>query len=92
MANGTPNNASVSVLASALIDRAERRGLVARDRNPHDARAVDVYLTLAGQELIQRLFVEGRRALVSAIGWLPPEQREQLIEPLDTIIEPGNDQ
>jgi DNA-binding MarR family transcriptional regulator len=77
---------------SGLIDRAERRGLVARDRNPHDARAVDVYLTPAGQELIQRLFVEGRRALAPAIGRLPPEQREQLIGLLDTVLEPGNDQ
>ncbi|MEU4557132.1 MarR family transcriptional regulator [Actinoplanes sp. NPDC023936] len=77
---------------SGLIDRAERRGLVARDRNPHDARAVDVYLTPAGQELIQRLFAEGRRALAPAIGRLPPEQREQLIGLLDTVLEPGNDQ
>src|SRR3954462_12191316 len=33
---------------SGLIDRAERRDLVARDRNPHDGRAVDVFLTPAG--------------------------------------------
>ncbi|GIF13057.1 MarR family winged helix-turn-helix transcriptional regulator [Actinoplanes teichomyceticus] len=77
---------------SGLIDRAERRGLLARDKNPHDGRAVDVYLTPAGQELTQRLFVEGRRALAPAIGRLRPEQREQLIGLLDTILEPGNDQ
>ncbi len=77
---------------SGLIDRAERRGLLARDKNPHDGRAVDVYLTPAGQELTQRLVVEGRRALAPAIGRLRPEQREQLIGLLDTILEPGNNQ
>lgn len=30
---------------SGLVDRAERRGLVARDKNPQDRRVVDVFLT-----------------------------------------------
>ena len=77
---------------SGLLDRAERRGLVARGKNPHDGRAVDVYLTPAGHELTQRLFADGRRTLAPAIGRLRPEQREQLIGLLDTILEPGNDQ
>lgn len=70
---------------SGLIDRAERRGLLARAKNPHDARAVDVYLTPAGEELIQRLVVEGRRALAPAIGRLRREQREQLTELLEIV-------
>lgn len=77
---------------SGLIDRAERRGLLARDKNPHDGRAVDVYLTPAGQKLTQRLVAEGRRALAPAISRLGPEEREQLITLLETILEPGNDQ
>lgn len=77
---------------SGLIDRAERRGLLARDRNPHDGRVVEVYLTPAGQELTQRLVVEGRRALAPTIGRLRPEEREQLVRLLDTILEPGKDQ
>jgi len=77
---------------SGLIDRAERRGLLARGRSPHDGRAVEVYLTPAGHELTQRLFVEGRRTLAPAIDRLRPDQREQLIDLLDTILEPGNDQ
>src|SRR5687768_12506400 len=74
---------------SGLIDRAERRGLLARGKNPHDGRAVDVYLTPAGHELIQRLFIEGRRTLAPTIGRLRPEQREQLTGLLDTILEPA---
>jgi hypothetical protein len=36
--------------------------------------------------------VEGRRALAPAIGRPPSEQREQLIELLDPILERGNNQ
>ncbi|GAA0516885.1 hypothetical protein Ade02nite_84960 [Paractinoplanes deccanensis] len=48
---------------SGLIDRAERRGLLARDKNPHDRRAVDVFLTPAGHELTERLYAQVREAL-----------------------------
>jgi DNA-binding MarR family transcriptional regulator len=74
---------------SGLIDRAERRGLLARGRNPNDGRAVDVFLTPAGHELTQRLFIEGRRTLAPAIGRLRPEQREQLHELLEILLEPA---
>ncbi|GLW29330.1 MarR family winged helix-turn-helix transcriptional regulator [Actinoplanes regularis] len=73
---------------SGLIDRAERRGLLARDRNPHDGRAVDVFLTPAGQELTQRLDVEIRRALVPQLDRLQSEQREQLLGLLASLLDP----
>ncbi|GIE85703.1 MarR family winged helix-turn-helix transcriptional regulator [Actinoplanes regularis] len=73
---------------SGLIDRAERRGLLARDRNPHDGRAVDVFLTPAGQELTQRLDVEIRRALVPQLDRLQSEQREQLLGLLAPLLDP----
>lgn len=76
---------------SGLIDRAERRGLLARGRTSSDRRAVEVYLTAAGHELTQRLFIEARHALTPALGRLRPEQREQLIELLDVILERGID-
>src|SRR6478735_6130123 len=40
---------------SGLVDRAEKRGLLARAPNPDDGRAVDVYLTVAGARLAERL-------------------------------------
>src|SRR3954466_5514393 len=52
---------------SGLIDRAERRGLLARDKNPHDGRVVDVFLTPAGRELTQRLDSEVRQALAPVL-------------------------
>jgi DNA-binding MarR family transcriptional regulator len=73
---------------SGLIDRAERRGLVARGRDPHDGRAVEVYLTAAGHELMQRLFVVARRILAPQLDRLRPEQRGQLLGLLESLLEP----
>ncbi|WP_327000509.1 MarR family transcriptional regulator [Dactylosporangium sp. NBC_01737] len=74
---------------SGLIDRAERRGLLARDRNPHDGRAVDVFLTPAGRDLTQRLYVEVRDALAPELSRLRPEQRVQLLRLLEPLLDPA---
>ncbi|MCA2211420.1 MarR family winged helix-turn-helix transcriptional regulator [Jidongwangia harbinensis] len=74
---------------SGLIDRAERRGLLARGRSPHDGRAVDVFLTPAGRELTQRLDVQIRHALAPAIGRLEPGQQTQLHALLEFFLEPA---
>nr|BFD86740.1 hypothetical protein StreXyl84_61410 [Streptomyces sp. Xyl84] len=73
---------------SGLIDRAERRGLLARGRNPDDRRAVDVFLTPAGLELTQRLDGEIRDALAPATGRLDPQQRRQLAQLLEPVVTP----
>ncbi|BBH70177.1 hypothetical protein ACTI_68620 [Actinoplanes sp. OR16] len=70
---------------SGLIDRAERRGLLARERNPSDGRAVDVFITPAGLELASRLRAELERALTPAVDRLLPEQRTQLLSLLETL-------
>jgi DNA-binding MarR family transcriptional regulator len=76
---------------SGLIDRAERRGLLAREKSPHDGRAVDVFLTPAGHELTQRLYDEIRRALAPELGRLRSEQRTQLLGLLEPLLNPGDD-
>src|SRR5688572_8195563 len=48
---------------SGLIDRAQRRGLLTRSKNPDDGRVVDVCITPAGLELAKRMEDEVRRAL-----------------------------
>lgn len=68
---------------SGLIDRAERRGLLARDKNPDDRRAVDVYITDAGQQLAARLQEQILRALTPMIDRLDAAQQRRLIELLD---------
>ena len=74
---------------SGLIDRAERRGLLTRGRNPHDGRAVDVFLTPAGHELTKRLYLEVRDTLAPALGRLRPEQRAQLLALLQPLLDPA---
>jgi DNA-binding MarR family transcriptional regulator len=74
---------------SGLIDRAERRGLMARGRNPDDRRVVDVRLTETGVELTRRLYEEVRQALTPAFGSLRPEQRIQLAELLEPLLGGG---
>ncbi|NBE83494.1 MarR family winged helix-turn-helix transcriptional regulator [Micromonospora rubida] len=73
---------------SGLIDRAERRGLLARGRSAEDRRAVDVFLTAAGFELTERLYGEVRAALLPATGRLDPEQRHRLAELIEPILTP----
>jgi len=72
---------------SGLVDRAERRGLLARDRNPEDGRVVDVFATPAGRELFERLYREFRTALAPVTGRLSPEQREQLTRLLTPVLD-----
>ncbi|GIJ44076.1 MarR family transcriptional regulator [Virgisporangium aliadipatigenens] len=71
---------------SGLVDRAERRGLLARGKNPDDRRAVDVYLTPAGLALMERLLEEGRRALAPATDRLDAKQSAQLVDLLEILL------
>ena len=64
--------------ASGLIDRAERRGLVARAAAPADGRGVRVSLTAAGRRLTEQLegkLVAELRALLAPV---PAGERAQL--------------
>lgn len=73
---------------SGLIDRAERRGLLARGKNPDDKRVVDVFITPAGLELTRRLYDEVQDALAPATGRLDPQQRCQLAQLLEPVLTP----
>ncbi|AEN08090.1 MULTISPECIES: MarR family transcriptional regulator [unclassified Streptomyces] len=73
---------------SGLIDRAERRGLLARAANPDDKRVVDVLITDAGRELTGRLYEEVKDALAPATGRLDAAQRRQLTQLLEPVLTP----
>ncbi|WP_285581489.1 MarR family winged helix-turn-helix transcriptional regulator [Actinoallomurus iriomotensis] len=73
---------------SGLIDRAERRGLLKRGKNPHDKRVVDVYLTPAGHELEQRLTDEFRRDLAPVVDRLPHHQRVEFTRLFEPLLSP----
>jgi DNA-binding MarR family transcriptional regulator len=72
---------------SGLIDRAERRDLVAREKSPDDGRVVEVFLTPAGHELTRRLYEEVRRTLAPALEHLAPGQRTQLLALLEPLLD-----
>ncbi|GII86182.1 hypothetical protein Ssi03_41720 [Sphaerisporangium siamense] len=71
---------------SGLIDRAERRGLVSRGKNPQDRRVIDVFLTPAGLELTEQVYDEVRRALAPATTRLDEQDRGQLVQLLHAAL------
>jgi DNA-binding MarR family transcriptional regulator len=71
---------------SGLIDRAERRGLVSRGKNPQDRRVVDVFLTPAGLELAEQVYDEVRRALEPATDRLDPQEQDRLVQLLHAVM------
>lgn len=70
---------------TALVDRLERAGVIARARNPTDGRAWRLILTLPGQQALERA-----RAPMAAINRrldraAPPAERAVLLGCLDRI-------
>lgn len=63
---------------TGLIDRAERRGLVARRRSPDDARVTLVELTEVGLELAGRLAAAVTVGLDALLAPVPTPDRAQL--------------
>ena len=68
---------------TGLVDRAAKRGLLERGPNPHDGRAVDVFISPAGAALAERLHAQVRRSLsplTSALGLAEQRQVQTLLE------------
>ncbi len=63
---------------TGLVDRAERRGLVARAPSAADRRAVLVRLTDAGRELISGAAARFADDVAALLGRLPPGDRAAL--------------
>jgi DNA-binding MarR family transcriptional regulator len=72
---------------SGLIDRAEKRGLVARAPNEEDGRATDVFLTRDGADLVKRLRVQGQQALAPIIEPLSASDQQLLKKLLQRMFE-----
>lgn len=73
---------------SGLIDRAERRGLVARGKNPQDGRAIDVFMTPAGHALAERVHAEVRQALAPLTDRLGEQESRALVRSLQHMLAP----
>ncbi len=62
-----------------LLDRLEERQLVQRDRRPENRRVVEVGITAAGLELLERLDDQVRQCNHEQLGHLSPRSLAQLV-------------
>lgn len=68
-----------------LVDRLEKRGLVARRDCPEDRRARFAVLTPEGEALISRVFPEHARCIERALAGLDAQEQETAIGLLRTL-------
>ncbi|MHA6621756.1 MarR family winged helix-turn-helix transcriptional regulator [Pseudonocardia sp. DLS-67] len=71
---------------TGLIDRSERNGLVRREPDPQDMRAVRVALTAEGARLAEEFYVETCRRVAGLPGELSAEERGALAALLGRIV------
>jgi DNA-binding MarR family transcriptional regulator len=60
------------------LDRLERLGLIARQADPHDRRGIQVVLSAAGLELVDRVLVAHVENEEELLKDLSPEDRDEL--------------
>ncbi len=72
---------------SGLVDRAEKRGLLARAPSAEDGRAIDVFLTRDGAKLAERLYAELQEALSPLTRRLNPADQRRLQDLLEHMLE-----
>ncbi len=73
--------------ASNLLDKLERAGLLRRQRNSDDQRVVELYLTDAGQAVLDRAPQPLAGVLSHALGQLPSEVLLRLNDDLQAVIQ-----
>jgi MarR family transcriptional regulator, organic hydroperoxide resistance regulator len=70
---------------TGLLDRLEAKGLIRRERNTHDRRAVQVFLTPTGRALKEPLMDILTAIDEQALEGFQPEERSQLLGALKRI-------
>ena len=71
---------------TGLVDRTERNGLVRREADPHDMRAVRVALTPKGRRLADEFYDETCRRIEKLPAGLSAAQRDTLAVLLGQIV------
>jgi DNA-binding MarR family transcriptional regulator len=71
-----------------LIDRAEKRGFLARAPSPEDGRATEVFLTNEGTKLVTRLYLEVKQELAPLMARLDTSEQRHLQELLRRMLDP----
>lgn len=71
---------------TGLVDRAEHRGLVVREADPHDRRAVKVTLTPAGADAVHRFHDQLTSRLELLLEGLPTTERDRFARTMSRIV------
>jgi DNA-binding MarR family transcriptional regulator len=71
---------------TGLVDRTERNGLVRREPDPQDTRAVRVALTARGGKLAGEFYTETCRRIAELPGNLSPAERDTLADLLGRVV------
>ena len=71
---------------TGLVDRTERNGLVRREPDPRDTRAVRVSLTPRGSRLAEKFYAETCRRIENLPAGLGPAERETLAALLGRVV------
>ncbi|MEN3361436.1 MAG: hypothetical protein V7637_5418 [Mycobacteriales bacterium] len=71
---------------TGLVDRAEKRGLLERVRNPTDGRAVDVRISPGGAKLADRLYADVERSLSPMTSTLTRAEQRRLRMLLESML------
>ncbi|WP_043813939.1 MarR family winged helix-turn-helix transcriptional regulator [Allokutzneria albata] len=71
---------------TGLVDRTERNGLVRREPDPDDLRAVRVALTPRGSEVVEDFYTETCRRIEELAATLGTEERDTLAGLLSRVV------
>jgi DNA-binding MarR family transcriptional regulator len=71
---------------TGLVDRAEKRGLMARAPSAEDGRAIDVFLTNAGLQLAAKLEAQWQEAMAPLIVRLSAAEQKHLQGLLERML------
>ncbi|GAA2617003.1 MarR family transcriptional regulator [Paractinoplanes durhamensis] len=75
---------------TGLVDRLERGGLVRREPDPADSRAVRVALTARGGKIADQFYTETRERILGLAAGLTDAERETLAALLARIADENN--
>ena len=75
---------------TGMVNYAERHGLVRRETDRDDSRAVSVALTPRGRDVADRFFADGSRRIERLAASLTPDERSTLAALLGRVADDNN--
>jgi len=77
----------VSPTMTGIIDRLLERGLVERQRDPHDRRSLLVSLTDKGAAMLEAVAQQKRIRMAQFLAGIAPEERERIQQTLQQMLD-----